>query len=127
MAWDEAYLCTKWHLDPSSRLAARAENWRVVPPFWGRELGPHLTECRLCRGLPPTKWHLDPFSHLATTGMGGKLGGGCAPFGEAELGPHLTQCGQGRGLPEAKFHLDPSNRWPRYTNVTDSTDNNPIP
>jgi len=30
-----------------------AENWRVVPPFWGRELGPHLTECRLGRGLPP--------------------------------------------------------------------------
>ena len=28
----------------------------VVPPplfFWGGELGPHLTQCRLGRGLPP--------------------------------------------------------------------------
>jgi len=47
-----------------------AENWMVVPPFWGGELGPHLTQCRLGRGLPPTNWHLDPSSRLVTTDMG---------------------------------------------------------
>ena len=31
------------------------------------ELGPHITQCRLGRGLPPyAKWHLDPSNHLAT-------------------------------------------------------------
>jgi len=48
-------------------------------PLWG-ELGPHLTQCRLGRGLPPTKWHLDPCSRLATKDMGRKLGGCCASF-----------------------------------------------
>jgi len=30
-------------------------------PLWGGgkgELGPHPTECRQGRGLPPTKWHI---------------------------------------------------------------------
>jgi len=34
MAWAEAYLPTKWHLDPSNRLAAimtQAENWGCAP------------------------------------------------------------------------------------------------
>jgi len=62
------------------------------------ELRPHLTQCRLGRGLPPTTWHLDPSSHLATTDMGGKLGGYCGlSWGGA--GSHQTQCGLGRGLP----------------------------
>jgi len=30
------------------------------------ELGPHLTQWRLGRGLPSTKWHLDPSNRLAT-------------------------------------------------------------
>ena len=32
-----------------------AENWGAgaVPPFGGGKLGPHLTQCRLGRGLPP--------------------------------------------------------------------------
>jgi len=62
-------------------------NWGE-PPFWGGELGPHLTQCSL--GLTfTTIWHLDPSSHLATTDMGRKLVGS-APLGEGELGPHLT-------------------------------------
>jgi len=37
-------------------------------PFpWGEELGLHVTQYRLGRGLPPcSKWHLDPSSRLAT-------------------------------------------------------------
>jgi len=42
----EAYLRTKWHLDSPSRLAEidMVEKW---------ELGPHLTQSRLGRVLPP--------------------------------------------------------------------------
>jgi len=44
-----------------------------VVPFW-EELGPHLTQCGMGRGLTPYtkwhRWHLDPSSHLATTDMG---------------------------------------------------------
>jgi len=53
MTWAKAYLRTKWHLDPSSRLATTDMGRKsvAVPLFWG--LGPHLTLCRLGRGLPP--------------------------------------------------------------------------
>jgi len=52
VAWDEAYLHTKWHLSPAV--------WpqRTLPKIWGcaplgeGELGPHLTQCRVGRGLP---------------------------------------------------------------------------
>jgi len=58
------------------------------------ETGPHLTQCRLSRGLPPYQMalpfgtdrpHLDPFRHLATTDMGCKLGA-CTFFGGGEAG-----------------------------------------
>jgi len=78
VAWAEAYLCTKWHLDPSSRLATID---------MGRKLG---GECAPCLGagspsstmsprLRPapyqvTKWYLDAYSRLATIDMGGKFG-----------------------------------------------------
>jgi len=50
-----------------------AENGVLCPFFGARELGFHITQYRLGRGLPPYLW-------------------------EGELGPHLTQCGQGRDL-----------------------------
>ena len=69
VAWAEAYLHTKLHLTPSSRLATMdtGKNWggsapleegELCPhltqcaPLEG-ELGPHLTQCRLGPGLPP--------------------------------------------------------------------------
>jgi len=71
----EAYLHAKCHLDPSSHLATTgAKKMGAVPPFLGRELGPHLAQCGLAKAHLHTKWHLDPFSHLATTDMGRKLG-----------------------------------------------------
>jgi len=54
VAWAEAYLRTKWHLDPSSRLATtdmRQKLGDCCAPFLG-EVGPHLTQCGLGRGLP---------------------------------------------------------------------------
>jgi len=71
VAWAEAYLRTKWHLDPSSRLATIdiGQKWGIVVPLW-RELGdlvPHLTQCGLSRGLPPYQLasyiHIQPFGH----------------------------------------------------------------
>jgi len=68
-------------------------------PFWGRELGPHQTQCHLAKAYLHAKFHLDPSSHLATIDMGRKLGAALACFGGWEMGSHLTQCGLGRGLP----------------------------
>ena len=55
VAWAEAYLDTKWHLDPSSRLAiiVMGQKLGVLPPFLERELGPYLTQCCFGRGLSP--------------------------------------------------------------------------
>jgi len=78
----------------------RAKNggWGCVPLFQV-ELGPHVTQYGLGRGLPSTKWHLDLCSCLATIRVP-KLGVLCpAPFG-GEWGSHLTQCRLGRGLPQ---------------------------
>jgi len=51
IVWAKVYLCTKWHLDPSSRLATIDMGLKLEAdvPFcvWG--LGPHLTECALSR------------------------------------------------------------------------------
>jgi len=41
---------TKCHVDPSSHLATidiGRKLGRLCPLFWGGELGPHLTQCRL--------------------------------------------------------------------------------
>ena len=47
VAWTEAYLHAKCYLDPYSRFATidmgRKLGWRALSPFWGGELGPHLT------------------------------------------------------------------------------------
>ena len=76
VAWVEAYLPTKWHLDPSSHLATTDMGRKLVGavPQWGGDLGPHLIQSRLDEAYLHTKWHLDPCSHLAATDMGRKLG-----------------------------------------------------
>jgi len=125
----KAHLHTKWHLDPSCRLATIDMGQKVrvvVPHFWEQELGPHLTQCCLGLGLPPYQvesWSIQPFVHNR---YGPKIGD-CAPLGEGELGPHLTQCGHAEAYLHAKFHLDPSTVWPQYTNVTDRTDRHAVP
>jgi len=83
----------------------------LLCPFRG-QLGSHLTQCGLGRGLPHTNWHLDPFSRLTTTDMDRKVGGVfyAVPF-IGELDPHLTQCRLDRGLYlRTKWHLHPSSR-----------------
>jgi len=43
----------------------------------GGELGPHLTQCRLGRGLPRSKWCPDLFNRLAMIINMGRTVGGC--------------------------------------------------
>jgi len=67
----------------------------VLCPFLG-ELGPHVTQCGLGRGLLHVNWHFDPCSCLAT--IHDPILGCCVPF-LGERGLHLTQCRLGQGLP----------------------------
>ena len=55
VAWAEAYLHTKWHLDASSRLATikMGRKLGLLPHFWGGKLVPHLAQCGLDQGPPP--------------------------------------------------------------------------
>ena len=56
VAWAKAYLRTKWHLDPSRRLATTNMGRKLgAVPFLGEgELGPRdLAQYGLSRGLPP--------------------------------------------------------------------------
>jgi len=57
VAWAEACFRTKWYPDPFSRLATIdiGQKLKAVRLFYwegGGELGPHLTQCGLHRGLP---------------------------------------------------------------------------
>ena len=60
--------------------------WGYCAPFRGRKLGPHLTQFRLGRGLPPYKvpsWSIQPFGQSK---HGPKIGG-AVPFLGGYLGP----------------------------------------
>ena len=95
MAWAEAYLCTKWHLDPSSRLATTdGQKLGGGCASWGSG-SPANT---MWPGQRPTSVPTGILTHHAFGhDMGRKLG--AAVFFRAEVGPHVTQCGLGRGLP----------------------------
>jgi len=117
VAWVEAYLHTKFHLDPCNRLATinMGRNLGGLSSSWGGELGPmYVTQCRLGRGLPSyevASSSIEPFGHNI---YGPKIGG-CAPLWEGDLGPHLTQCGhRDEAYLHDKFHLD----WPTVCHNT---------
>jgi len=92
MAWAEAHLRTKWHLDPFSRLATTDMGRKLgaCPLFsGGGELGPHVAQCGMGRSLPPcqnAKCRLDPSSCLVTIDMGRKWVGTLPTFGGGETG-----------------------------------------
>jgi len=112
----------------------------AVPLFRG-ELGPHLTQCRLPRHLPPyqvasvpclfggsgaevylrTKWHLNPSNRLATTGSGRKLG--AVPLlGRGAGSPSDTVWPGRRPISVPSFIFIHPTVWPQYANVTDRQD-----
>jgi len=89
VAWAEAYLHTKWHLSPSSHLATTDTGRKLggCAPLEG-ELGPHLTQCRIGRGLPLYRLaSMQPSGHNR---CGPKIGG-LRPFMGRGLGSRLTQ------------------------------------
>ena len=78
----------------------------AVPPFWVGELGPHLTQCGLDRGLPSyqvASWYIQAFGH--NTHGRRKVGGGCcalfsvrgagSPSNTMSLGPRPTSLPSG--------------------------------
>ena len=77
--------------------------------FLGVGLGPHLTQCRLGRGLPPyqvASWSNHPFGHNR---HGMKIGG-CATLAMWPGPRHNSM---------PIFILVHPTIWPQYTNVTD--------
>jgi len=67
-------------------------------PFLG-ELGPHLSQCHLDRGLPPyqvASCFIQLFGHNRHGLNSGR--GAAVPLSEGELDSHLTQYGLRRGL-----------------------------
>ena len=79
-----------------------AENWGLCQPLprFGEQLGPHLSQCDLGRGLPPYEvapWCIQP--PFGYNRNGPKIGV-CVPFfGKGKLGPHLAKCGLDQGPP----------------------------
>ena len=85
--WAEAYLHAKYQLDPSTRLATVnvGRKFGGSAPFWGRERGPHLTQSRMGRGLPPYQvgsLSMQPFRRNRYRPKIGEL----RPFGGAGAG-----------------------------------------
>jgi len=76
---------------------------RLLHPFWWGA-GPHLTQCRLGRGLPPCQVassSIQPFDYNRWAEKWGCCALSLLFMGE--LGPHLTQYGRGRGLPSCQI------------------------
>jgi len=72
VAWVEAYLHTKWHLDPSIHLATADMDRKLgaCATLGEGELGPHLTRCGQGRGLPAcqvSSGSVQPFGHNTPT------------------------------------------------------------
>jgi len=72
---------------------------RAAVPLWG-ELGPHLTQCGLGRGLPPYSVPSAILIHplVWPQQTWAENLGVLYLFRRGELGCYLTQCGLGRGL-----------------------------
>jgi len=107
----ETYVHTKWHLDPCSRLATihgrKLEGVLCLREGGVGERGPHLTQCRLGRGLLsgiliyPAVWPQQTW---------GQNWGLCPFWGGGAGSPSNTLWPRPRLYLHAKFHLDPSSR-----------------
>ena len=113
VAWAEAYLRAKWHLDPSSRLATidMCRKLEGALPFWGGELGPHLTQYGLSQPRPTSITSgiliIQPFGHNR---HGPKIGGGSAFLGRGSWVPIQHNVAWAEAYLHAKWQLDPSSR-----------------
>jgi len=122
-AWAEAYLRTKWHLDPYSRVATidMGRKLGALPPFLETaEIGSISHDVAWIEAYLPTKWHLDPSNHLATTDISRKLA--AVPLWGGGPGcPSNTVWPVPRPTCVPSFILIRPTVWPQYTNVTDRT------
>jgi len=106
VAWAEAYLCTKWHLDPSSRLATIDMGQKLgatVPLFGGRWVpmpGPRHTSVPSGILIHPSLWPQQTWAENK---------GLCPFWGSWVPGPTCTP----------SFILIHPTVWPQCTNVTD--------
>ena len=120
VAWAEAYLHTKWHLSPSSRLATTDIGRKLedCAPLGEGDLGPHLSMSPRIRSTSIPKWYPDTCSHLATIDMGLKLGELC-PFGGAarSLSNKMSPGPRPTSVPSCIL-IHPT-AWTQCTNVTD--------
>jgi len=95
----------------------------AVPLFGYGELGPHLKQCPLGRGLRLYQVASCPSSRLDTADIGQKLG--LCPMEMGAASPSGTIVARAEAYLRAKFHLDPSNRLAtvhqcyRHTGQTD--------
>ena len=128
MAWAEAYPRTKWHLDPSSRLATiHGPKLRVLCPLFGGGWVPSNT---MSPGPRPTSVPSGILIHQAvwpqqTWAKNREV----VPFcGRGPMGSHLTQCGRGRNLPPCQVSSGSIQPFGHNTptSQTDRTDNCPI-
>ena len=95
MAWAEAYLHTKWHLHPCSRLATIDIGRKLgALALLGR--GAVFPSNTMSLGSRPTFLLSGIFIHpvIWPQQIWGENWEGSVPLWEEELGPHLTQCGQ---------------------------------
>jgi len=97
VTWAEAYLCTKWHLDPSSCLATvMGRQLGAAVPFGGNWV-PISHNVAWAEGYLRTSGIMI-HSAVWTQYIGRKVGA-AVPLLGGGLGHDLTQCGLGRGLP----------------------------
>jgi len=119
----EAYLPTKWHLDPSSRLATIdigrkfGRGCCAFPLFflflWGAGFssntmlpGPRPTSVPNSILIHPTVWpEYGPADYADAGARDFRKCVVCCALCVGELGPHVTQCGLGRGLPPRQVSL----------------------
>jgi len=89
VAWTEAHLHVKCHLDPSSRLATIGicQKLGALPPSWGGGAGSPCNRVAWAEAYLYTKWRLNLSSHLATTDMGWAENWGVCPFGRVRWVP----------------------------------------
>ena len=128
MAWAKAYLRTKWHHDPSSRLATivMGQKLGALPPILGRgagspsktiSLGPRPTSLLSSILIYATIWPQQIWGENCGGGamrlchFGG--GGAGSPSNTVWPGPRPT-C-------TPSFILIHQTVWSQYTNVTDRT------
>ena len=91
-------LSSSWDGRPFTHNRHGPKRGGAVPLSGERELGPHLTQCSLGRGLSlyqVASWSIQPFGHNK---HGPKIGKGLCPFGEGAGSPSNTMW-PGWGLP----------------------------